>query len=74
MDYFLREWPKRARRKLEDSRQKVKFDRRLAEHKWMIVKIPVWDKSNGIRNITNAKFRELRKKTNTALKNVRTSF
>ena len=74
LSHFLREWPVRARKTLKDVRRETKFDRRLEDHKWMLVKIPVWDESNGIRNITNAEFKELRRKANTALKTVRTSF
>ena len=74
LSYFLREWPRRAKKTLDDGWRKAKFDRSLADHKWLIVKIPAWDESNGIRNITNDVFKELRRKTNSALKNARTSF
>ena len=77
LDHFLAEWTNKARLvglNLPNNRLRSNFDRGLASHKWMIVKIPVWDKSNGIRNISNDEFMNLRKKANTALRDVRTSF
>merc|ERR1711874_240917 len=43
-------------------------------HKWLIVKIPVCDQSNGIKGISKKKFAYMRKRVNTALKHVRTTF
>ena len=71
--HFLREWPVRARKTLKnDHRLEAQFDNRRENHKWMIVKIPVWDESDGIRHISKKEFGELRKIANTALKTVRT--
>ena len=71
---FLTEWPKKARKELkEDYRRKtVEFDRRLPYHKWMIVKIPAWDESDGIRGMAKEEFKLMRKKVNAALGNART--
>ena len=56
----------------ENWRKRAEFDRRQPNHKWMIVKIPAWDESYGIRGMTKNYFGLLRKKANTALKNART--
>ena len=77
LDHFLTEWTRKAKLvglSLPNNRLRANFERCLAGHKWMIVKIPVWDKSNGIRNISNDEFMNLRKKANTALRDARTSF
>ena len=77
LDHFLEEWTNKARKvglSLPSSRLRSNFDRGLASHKWMIVKIPVWDQSNGIRGISKDEFTTLRRKANSALRDVRTSF
>ena len=72
---FIKQWPIEARKTLKDNaRLLTKFDRRYANHKWMVVKIPVWDISDGIRNMSKKDFGELRKRANKALKTARTSF
>ena len=72
---FMKEWPEKASQELrEDHRSvRVRFNRRLPSHKWMIVKIPAWDESNGIRGgMKKEEFKLLRRKVNTALENART--
>ena len=70
---FLRKWQDKARESLNE-RGKVHFNRRLENHKWLIVKIPVWDQCNGIKGISKNKFAYMRKRVNTTLKNARTTF
>ena len=53
-------------------RKKAEFDRRQPNHKWMIVKIPAWDESDGIRGMAKDEFGLMRKKVNSALGNART--
>ena len=57
---------------METNSQRAKFARRIVNHKWLIVNVPVWD--NGIRGISTEDFRYYRKRVNTALKNSRTKY
>ena len=71
---FIKQWPINARKTIKDNaRLLTKFERRYANHKWLVVKIPVWDQSEGIRHMKKEEFKELRRRANTALKNARTS-
>ena len=50
-------------------RSRAKFDRQLERHKWLIVKIPNWHESNGIKGVTPEVFKQLKKRANTGLDN-----
>ena len=71
---FIKQWPVNAKKAIKDNARLVaRFERKLENHKWLVVKIPVWDQSEGIRYMKKKEFGELRKRANTALKNARTS-
>ena len=74
LSHFLKEWPKSARKTLKSARRELRFDRRWENHKWLVVKIPVWDQSNGIRNISTDEFKYMRKRVNSGLHDGRTRF
>ena len=78
---FMDEWPKKARETLDKEPSslhkrhlKNTFDHRLPKHQWLIVRIPVWDASNGIRYMDNKVFGDLRRKANSGLADARTRF
>ena len=76
--HFLEQWPILAKKQLKGvslahQRARVKFDRQLANHKWLIVKIPNWHESDGIRNIEPEEFKQMKKRANTGLDNNKTN-
>ena len=72
--HFLKQWPILAKEQLKghsiaDRRARAQFERQLVKHKWLIVKIPQWKGSDGIRGIEPEKFRQMKKRANTGLDN-----
>ena len=77
LTHFLTKWPIEAFKQLKghsiaDRRARAQFERQLAKHKWLVVKIPQWKGSEGIRGINPEDFKQLKKRANTALGNSKT--
>ena len=72
LEEFLIQWPILAKKQIAGRSVKIqgtraKFDRQLKKHKWLIVKIPNWHESHGVRRITPQVFKQLKKRANTGL-------
>ena len=77
LEDFLKQWPILAKKQLAGisrahQHARAKFNRQLEKHKWLIVKIPNWHESQGIRNITPYEFKQLKKRANTGIENKKT--
>jgi len=77
LTHFLTNWPLEAFKQLKghsnaDRRARAQFQRQLAKHKWLVVKISQWKGSEGIRGINPDDFKQLKKRANTALGNSKT--
>ena len=72
VDEFLVQWPILAKKQIKGRRTIAKFERQLEKHKWLIVKIPNWHESHGIKGVTPKVFKQLKKRANTGLDNRKT--